>query len=347
MPARFLPVPCWAFLSTPSARRATRTAGGKSGSSQISIHALREEGDAPKTSSRVGALSFLSTPSARRATLQPIIRLGLQIVISIHALREEGDPRYSPGGWSAEYFYPRPPRGGRLPALYESCLTLDISIHALREEGDDFSHWEEELYQKFLSTPSARRATPNPYTGNEHPIYFYPRPPRGGRHLRRPDDDHDGKFLSTPSARRATHFALPQTRGFTLFLSTPSARRATYPHQFGCGFPAISIHALREEGDDIGPDKHYCINEFLSTPSARRATHRGRSVRPGIRISIHALREEGDTSSKTTFWRAKNFYPRPPRGGRRHPPRRSSRCKPISIHALREEGDLSYWVSSG
>ena len=57
----------------------------------------------------------------------------------------------------------------------------DISIHALREEGDP--------------TVSAHLILT---------LYFYPRPPRGGRHrdprAARPDD----RFLSTPSARRAT-----------------------------------------------------------------------------------------------------------------------------------------------
>ena len=35
---------------------------------KISIHALREEGDADKVSSDVAEIIFLSTPSARRAT---------------------------------------------------------------------------------------------------------------------------------------------------------------------------------------------------------------------------------------------------------------------------------------
>ena len=34
-----------------------------------------------------------------------------------------------------------------------------------------------------------------------------------------------------------------------LFLSTPSARRATFRRAAGVGCIAISIHALREEGD--------------------------------------------------------------------------------------------------
>ena len=56
----------------------------------------------------------------------------------------------------------------------------------------------------------------------------------------------------------------------------------------------ISIHALREEGDNrslrLGKDKQ---------------------------ISIHALREEGDMPSDIQERPPTNFYPRPPRGGRR------------------------------
>ena len=35
---------------------------------------------------------------------------------------------------------------------------------------------------------------------------------------------------------------------------------------------AISIHALREEGDSFLTCKVYNMHKFLSTPSARRAT---------------------------------------------------------------------------
>ena len=105
-----------------------------------------------------------------------------------------------------------------------------------------------------------------------------------------------------------------------IFLSTPSARRATaqrrsVPVQLG-----ISIHALREEGDDCSE-----INRDTEF------------------ISIHALREEGDPRVVALSAFAANFYPRPPRGGR--PPDRSARCwrYPISIHALREEGDPEIW----
>ena len=56
----------------------------------ISIHALREEGDVDRFTSNDSTFIFLSTPSARRAT-RLRVAVGQCIVISIHALREEGD----------------------------------------------------------------------------------------------------------------------------------------------------------------------------------------------------------------------------------------------------------------
>ena len=43
----------------------------------------------------------------------------------------------------------------------------------------------------------------------------------------------------------------PQSRDRWEFLSTPSARRATTAHNVFCRCKAISIHALREEGDHL------------------------------------------------------------------------------------------------
>ena len=61
-------------------------------------------------------------------------------------------------------------------------------------------------------------------------------------------------------------------KAFLVFLSTPSARRATQQISDYVDWLDISIHALREEGDQ-GPDGRFAIHEaFLSTPSARRAT---------------------------------------------------------------------------
>ena len=57
------------FLSTPSARRATLWGRAVIFLANISIHALREEGDAGRRNVRRLVGLFLSTPSARRATL--------------------------------------------------------------------------------------------------------------------------------------------------------------------------------------------------------------------------------------------------------------------------------------
>ena len=79
----------------------------------------------------------------------------------------------------------------------------------------------------------------------------------------------------------------------------------------------ISIHALREEGDQ-SPSPALCTPSlFLSTPSARRATVLQRPLEPAVLISIHALREEGDLPLEPAVLQSPL----------------------ISIHALREEGD--------
>ena len=78
------------FLSTPSARRATRSDRWAGTRPAISIHALREEGDCFPHCAFIVLLLFLSTPSARRATCAADAMQAPDL-ISIHALREEGD----------------------------------------------------------------------------------------------------------------------------------------------------------------------------------------------------------------------------------------------------------------
>ena len=154
-------------------------------------------------------------------------------------------------------------------------LTPKISIHALREEGDLADQVTYRGITEFLSTPSARRATRSTQSPTTRALYFYPRPPRGGRH------------------RPGWCAMLLQE-----FLSTPSARRATGLYRQHLYCPMISIHALREEGDVSILAEPSVLQKFLSTPSARRATGRRDPLWRNISISIHALREEGDG-----FWK--------------------------------------------
>ena len=256
----------------------------------ISIHALREEGDPPQTSA-----------AADR-------------VISIHALREEGDAVMSSMISAASYFYPRPPRGGRPSAPDRAAPSSDFYPRPPRggRRVNPYSGLAGFLFLStpsarratkrralegaavlFLSTPSARRATsdrPPERRASMISIHalreegdatraeprkrkddFYPRPPRGGR-------------------RQSLKFFAVRQR----FLSTPSARRATEHLQSNLEDSYISIHALREEGDQLKKtkkeDETYFYPRpprggrlytrspsnvatiFLSTPSARRAT---------------------------------------------------------------------------
>ena len=80
------------------------------------------------------------------------------------------------------------------------------------------------------------------------------------------------------------------------FLSTPSARRATSSPRAAPMRATISIHALREEGDQAAFLLYIPPIKFLSTPSARRATPAIVKGMTATNISIHALREEGDTT---------------------------------------------------
>ena len=60
----------------------------------ISIHALRVEGDEPEYTARMDELIFLSTPSGWRATAVRRRKTVEAVKISIHALRVEGDSRH-------------------------------------------------------------------------------------------------------------------------------------------------------------------------------------------------------------------------------------------------------------
>ena len=215
---------------------------------------------------------------------------------------------------------------------------------------------------RFLSTPSARRATlggvcfflcavisihalceegdSTPARRRSWLIYFYPRPLRGGR----------------PSPSRLTpsscYFYPRPLRG-----GRPDAGPARLIDLLG-----ISIHALCEEGDIQRQYVHQEFRDFYPRP-LRGGRHLAELQNIMMRaISIHALCEEGDwqrrherghqavflstpsarraTSSQASEQsNGQNFYPRPLRGGRPAFRDSSTITKNISIHALCEEGD--------
>ena len=325
------------FSGARSGTQATGQIIGVIGIVDISIRALREEGDprpAPRATTRV--YFYPRPPRGGRRNLHLRQRNGRHI--SIHALREEGDVWLRPSHTAVGYFYPRPPRGGR-PALGAFFVFVWTFLSTPSARRATLTKSRKSWNWLFLSTPSARRATtgyingPFPNLISIHALReegdlgimlidmmgrnFYPRPPRGGRLIVRFSFHSFIPFLSTPSARRATFLPLVLISSSSYFYPRPP--RGGRPHSF-------------------------CAQNVV------------------VPISIHALREEGDTFTRRVWTGAVYFYPRPPRGGRQKSfskpaatakflstpsARRATfrrmmmlRDHDISIHALREEGDI-------
>ena len=237
----------------------------------ISIHALREEGDLHRGgSSQVSADFYPRPPRGGRLPEQEL--QDHQADISIHALREEGDFIGASTRARSRDFYPRPPRGGRpAPVLPWHGQGGGISIHALREEGDLRRSVPSLLWSRFLSTPSARRATRCSGQGGGSGCDFYPRPPRGGRHC------------------------------FPLYLRTQGN---------------ISIHALREEGDLSGIGNLFSSADFYPRPPRGGRLHLVHTVQQASRFLSTPSARRATLAAWQIRSCATDFYPRPPRGGR-------------------------------
>ena len=237
-------------------------------------------------------LLFLSTPSARRATRRCCSRRHCGQYFYPRPLRG-GRPGERGNFQDAGDFYPRPLRGGRRGGLAAFNLQAAISIHALCEEGDASASNNCFGMKKFLSTPSARRATGGFGVGCRLQIISIHALCEEGDAVVRLSIPCDVLFLSTPSARRATGSCCspPHSTGISIHALCEEGDEAR-----GLPFPTsrISIHALCEEGDRCSGDGCRRQFLFLSTPSARRATGAGDALQLVCKISIHALREEGD-----------------------------------------------------
>ena len=218
------------------------------------------------------------------------------VQISIHALRVEGDVDGGPNQRHNNYFYPRPPGGGRHKYLRRSVCPAGISIHALRVEGDPQTVCDPPMCRRrFLSTPSGWRATAE-YARRkraesisihalrvegdqghrrrqQRAAYFYPRPPGGGRLL---------------SVRISSEHVAP-----------------------------ISIHALRVEGDSglIVPKRPVKLNFYPRPPGGGRR----RTEAEWWRRSYFYPRPPGGGRPRhfeVALVSVVDFYPRPPGGGR-------------------------------
>ena len=190
----------------------------------------------------------------------------------------------------------------------------------------------------FLSTPSARRATCLHLAMLLTALYFYPRPPRGGRHhgvgvcrlgvsisihaLR-----EEGDSGTTGTSRLLWHFYPRPPRG---------GRQRTGAVRSGCvdfyprpprggRRPGRAVRCAPQHfyprpprGGRLVPLKLGIAGALYFYPRPPRG---GRPAlwpmaHPTYSISIHALREEGDGTLPGAPSFAEYFYPRPPRGGR-------------------------------
>ena len=214
------------FLSTPSGWRATRHNQSTGSGCNISIHALRVEGDKGGGWLDWVRFDFYPRPPGGGRPIDDVVSTYQATFLS------------TPSGWRATVFsqwlsarlgdfYPRPPGGGRptvcatfrrgltflsTPSGWRatkggihSVIVLMISIHALRVEGDS---WEAEsvTIRRGISIHALRvEGDTVLLTEMTRRLYFYPRPPGGGRRAAEDVDSAYGGFLSTPSGWRATH----------------------------------------------------------------------------------------------------------------------------------------------
>ena len=219
----------------------------------ISIHALREEGDGTRHSGCTLLSIFLSTPSARRATLPRPPR--------------GGRPSVSRFTSSISVFLSTPSARRATVAYIYGYSTSTISIHALREEGDLFPCAEQTGSTEFLSTPSARRATGIGTRIVEVQVISI--------HALR----EEGDGVESPLALAAPYISIHALReegdrcGFCPY---PGIKRNFYPRPPRGGrlqeqlteFLAkyISIHALCEEGDTCYSGQQFAMCDFYPRP---------------------------------------------------------------------------------
>ena len=263
-----------AFQSTPPARGATQSGPSHRRDPQISIHAPREGGDCAHELRRWFDGEFQSTPPARGATLY--LHLIVEpVAISIHAPREGGDVRPPPaaphrrsisihapreGGDGIEHlgksqhhhFNPRPPRGGRLVVLGVPVFHGGISIHAPREGGDDSACRGGRCDPAGISIHAPREGGDSRSSAKcSPPLYFNPRPPRGGRRGAACD-----AVAPSPISIHA-----PREGGDP-------------PHRRGRRTPAMNFNPRPPRGGRLCTffPHHVLFSAFQSTPPARGAT---------------------------------------------------------------------------
>ena len=303
-------------------------------------------------------VKFQSTPSGRKATpRRPPTRCRPRV--SIHAFREEGD--YDPPHIATDKtgFNPRLPGGRRPPGqggvvppgAFQSTPSgrkATTPPHALFRfnrfqstpsgRKATFSDSGISAASMFQSTPSGRKATQFVRGGGSSSVRFNPRLPGGRRHHIALASASGQSFQSTPSGRKATRVSKRRNDRWEVSIHAFREEGDEVPRVARRTVPVVSIHAFREEGD------------LLASPTWET-----------VAVSIHAFREEGDVPAGTGRYLTSLFQSTPSgRKATHHQPGgngiRSFQSTPsgrkatlgfvndqvqrgVSIHAFREEGD--------
>ena len=267
--------------------------------------------------------------------------------ISIHVPREGDDSAGRCVGAPVALFLSTSPARGTTTAAGLCTNPTTISIHVPRE-GDDAQ------------------------TGAEYnpPLYFYPRPPRGGRRAHKMPANRHNNFYPRPP-RGGRHRTMYRLYMADAFLSTSPARGTTTLTTPGFARSPISIHVPREGDDGRMLIRLLRTITFLSTSPARGTTvflfaasstvsnfyprppRGGRPVagQPGEVREVHFYPRPPRGGRHNHLFHSFSlllyFYPRPPRGGRRLSASGSPFGNRISIHVPREGDDRDVQASVG
>ena len=213
-------------------------------------------------------------------------------------------------------FYPRPPCGGRLSALFiafSSCTFLSTSPlrgttggHPV--QGDRPQHFYPRPPCGGRPAPCRRRSPAA--------CHFYPRPPCGGRPTMPTPHTAASKFLSTSPLRGTTHAMHWDRGGNTDFYPRPPCGGRQALLIYDGSSVKISIHVPLAGDDIFGPLFSLRRGKFLSTSPLRGTTGEQDRGNRLYGISIHVPLAGDDPVLPAGGQRACHFYPRPPCGGR-------------------------------
>ena len=186
-----------------------------------------------------------------------------------------------------------PARGATGPTAWAR-RKLKISIHAPRE-GSDGRGLQLRRGPDGISIHAPREGSDTkPIRHADLRQHFYPRSPRGERHLTIDRVSNNGKFLSTLPARGATRSGTPaQGWRFHFYPRSPRGERRS-----------------NVTGNNTQMDF------YPRSPRGERQ-FAGYAYMVGYKISIHAPREGSDYVLVCHVDVRRNFYPRSPRGERR------------------------------